>query len=520
MQCPSRFLKQPSPKPVVPIKMAIIGPPKSGKTELAKRFVAEYGVVRLSIGEAIRKVLNFQSYTELARQINLHLKAGNPVPDELAVQALEVALLDMQCQTRGFILDGYPVTKKQVELLTERKIIPVKVLELQVDDDEVLRRGTADRHAPTRVLPLHDSQQILGIRLNAWQREIVEVRDWYQKEHRNWVHIDGQRSKWWIWNQALDEARKSVRQIQTYLHRLSEGKAASIADMCITPSECLVRLGDFDQYCPVSLADRGELVDCSVNSSLEFAAEFRGRYYKMASRVELELFLADPARYVPPQAPRKLPAPELLPKRRTEAEVKTMFPKQIELKGYCPVTYLDGKLRYEHIVPGERNLVVEYREKLFCFESEEKLQKFMRLPEKYHGLTLPYKLPPRKEPLLVSGLPMLGYMEQSVATALTKALTAVGCFKPKYPFIDAKKSALLYIGYYLKAYNPKSSEHVRKKYKQKLMRFEEECELIGYLGKEMTARYREPEELPIDFDHKLSVFLALKDIEPTPTWCA
>ena len=34
--------------------------------------------------------------------------------------------------------------------------------------------------------------------------------------------------------------------------------------------------------------------------------------------------------------------------------------------------------RYENIVPGEPDLVVEYREKLFCFESEEKLQKFMR----------------------------------------------------------------------------------------------------------------------------------------------
>ena len=75
----------------------------------------------------------------------------------------------------------------------------------------------------SRVLPLHDSQQILGIRLNAWQREISNVRDWYQKEHRNWVPLDGQRSKWWVWNQALDEARKSVRQIQTYLQRLSEG---------------------------------------------------------------------------------------------------------------------------------------------------------------------------------------------------------------------------------------------------------------------------------------------------------
>lgn len=115
--------------------------------------------------------------------------------------------------------------------------------------------------------------------------------------------------------------------------------------MCITPSECNVRLGDFGQYCPVSLADRGELFDCSVNPSLEFAAEFRGRYYKMASRGDLEMFLTDPARYVPPLAPRPLPPPELLPRRRTAAEVKTMFPIQIELQGYCPVTFLDGKMR-------------------------------------------------------------------------------------------------------------------------------------------------------------------------------
>ena len=59
----------------------------------------------------------------------------------------------------------------------------------------------------------------------------------------------------------------------------------------------------------------------------------------------MELFLADPARYVPPQAPRKLPPQELLPRRCTAVEVKAMFPKQIELQGYCPVTYLDGKLR-------------------------------------------------------------------------------------------------------------------------------------------------------------------------------
>ena len=124
------------------------------------------------------------------------------------------------------------------------------------------------------------------------------------------------------------------------------GKAVSIANLCITPKEFKSRLGNFGQYCPVSLANRGELVDCSSNSSLDLAAEFRGRYYKMENREKLEEFLAHPEQYVPPQAPRQLPTPDLLPRRRTPLEVKTMFPMKLELQGYCSVTYLDGKLRY------------------------------------------------------------------------------------------------------------------------------------------------------------------------------
>jgi adenylate/nucleoside-diphosphate kinase len=61
---------------------------------------------------------------------------------------------------------------------------------------------------------------------------------------------------------------------------------------------------------------------------------------------QLEKFLAQPEKYVAPLAPRSLPPPQLLPKRRTSAEAKHMFPKPIELRGYCPVTFLDGKCRY------------------------------------------------------------------------------------------------------------------------------------------------------------------------------
>ena len=75
---------------------------------------------------------------------------------------------------------------------------------------------------------------------------------------------------------------------------------------------------------------------------------------------------------------------------------------------------------------------------------------FTRLPEKYSCLKLPNKLPPKRDPLPVSGLPMLGYMEQTLELAIRKAATAVGCLKPKFPFLSAKHSAMLYMAYHLK----------------------------------------------------------------------
>lgn len=81
------------------------------------------------------------------------------------------------------------------------------------------------------------------------------------------------------------------------------------------------RLGDFGQYCPVSLALRNELVDCSHIRHMDFVAEYQAYYYKMFSKLELDAFLANPDSFVPPKAPRKLPPPHLLPKKRTPTEV-------------------------------------------------------------------------------------------------------------------------------------------------------------------------------------------------------
>lgn len=75
----------------------------------------------------------------------------------------------------------------------------------------------------SRTLPLHDSSQILAVKLAAYNKEVGAVKEWYKKEHMNHELVSGEHSKWWVWNAALDISKKSVSQIQTYLKRIADG---------------------------------------------------------------------------------------------------------------------------------------------------------------------------------------------------------------------------------------------------------------------------------------------------------
>ena len=438
---------------VVPFRISVIGPPKSGKTSLANRFVKEFGCVRLSVGEAIRAILNNQSNTALAQEIKQFLFKGKVIPDELAIQCIEISILDVKCQLRGYVLDGFPNTKQQVKLMTDRGLIPVKVIELKCDVKEIMQRCIKDRTSPERLnktIVLNDSPEIIGFKLREWKHEIGFIRDWYSKEHKNLVQLDGTKSKWSTWESTKQLAFESIRLIQIYLNRVSMQQAASIAKLCVTYDEMANRLGDFGQYCPVCLALNDELVDCSENRTMDFVAEYRGYYYKMQSAKELELFLATPQQFVAPKAPRKLPPPSMLPKKRSATDVKKGFPKQIELNGYCPVTFYEGKQLYEAILQGSPDFAVEYMNKIYYMTNGHTMDKFLRKPDLFSKLKLPHKLPPVTNQINIFSLPMTGYLEQTVSELLKKALNDVGNYKPKFPFLTPTRSSLLYLAYYLK----------------------------------------------------------------------
>ncbi|XP_060948026.1 adenylate kinase 9-like [Limanda limanda] len=507
---PLKYLRQPKPTQSLPVKLAVVGPPKSGKTTVAQSFAQKYGLARLSIGRAIRMVLEIQETTDLAVQVKLLLSQGLMVPDELAIQCLEVVLLNSVCSTRGYVLDGFPITLKQAELMGSRSIIPMIVIELELDTVEVLRRGHMDQIKPNKPHLMHDSSEIHHIRTAHYKQEVEQVRKYFQYQYRNWIVLDGFKSKWWIWSKIVKEVSISMSYIDNFLERTLSGQAASIDRMCITPEELQHRLEEFGHYCPDCLAINYHLTDCSETVALTHAAEYRGKLYKMCGKEHLEKFLSSPEKFVTPRCPYPLPEPHMLPSKLTEIQVKNKYPQLVQMMGFCPVTYLCGKQRYEALVQGKMEYAVEYREQFYFFRSKREQDMFLRSPETFWDQKLPVKVPPLCDPVPLTALPTLGYLEQAVAVAINKAMTAAGCLKPKYPFVSIQRSAVLYVGFYLKATNEKSEEYIRRMHKANLTVYEKSCALLPYLSSAMRGRYKQPSERPIDFESKMNEFQALK----------
>jgi adenylate/nucleoside-diphosphate kinase len=208
-----------------------------------------------------------------------------------------------------------------------------------------------------------------------------------------------------------------------------------------------------------------------------------------------------------------------LPLPITRQDVKNLFPQSLDLKGYCPVTFQIGPEGFSSIIPGDLDCAVHYDGKLFAIATEEKRQIFLSTPWNFVDLKLPAKLPPKMAPLNINHLPMVGYLEQTVSSSLTKALTSVGVFKPKHPYKDLRRSACEYVGLYLKgtcqfyneANNSKSKEWIRKNYAERLQVYKDNCNLLHTLIDNQVKGLAFEDDARLDFESKIVDFLNLKD---------
>lgn len=144
------------------MKLILLGAPGAGKGTVAKLLTALDGSVQISTGDILRGAV--QAGSDLGKQAEAFMKAGDLVPDELIMGIMETRLQEPDC-ANGFLLDGFPRTIPQAEALNKLlEKIGVK-LDMAVNID-VPRDVILDRLTTRRTCSNTDCQAIYNVKSN------------------------------------------------------------------------------------------------------------------------------------------------------------------------------------------------------------------------------------------------------------------------------------------------------------------------------------------------------------------
>jgi adenylate kinase len=98
------------------LNLVLLGPPGAGKGTQAERLVEDFGLPYYSTGIILREAV--ANGSELGREAKQYMDEGQLVPDEL-INKVIAERLDSGEADDGFLLDGFPRTIGQAEMLEE-----------------------------------------------------------------------------------------------------------------------------------------------------------------------------------------------------------------------------------------------------------------------------------------------------------------------------------------------------------------------------------------------------------------
>ncbi len=192
------------------MNLIIFGPQGSGKGTQAEALSKKLNSPHISTGDIFRE--NIQNQTELGRKAKEYIDKGQLVPDEIVIELIKDRLNQTDCQS-GFILDGYPRTMPQAEVLDQ--VISInKVLEVWISDEESVNRISGRRSCPKCGTVYHlkfnppkhqdkcdqcqeeliiredDTEEVIKKRLAEYHQQTEPLKEYYQSQGKL-IKIDG-----------------------------------------------------------------------------------------------------------------------------------------------------------------------------------------------------------------------------------------------------------------------------------------------------------------------------------------
>jgi adenylate kinase len=128
------------------LNLILLGPPGAGKGTQAERLVDDFDLPYYATGDILRAAV--KGGTELGRQAKEFMDRGDLVPDDLISEVI-MERIDSSEAADGFILDGFPRTRAQADVLDsglerrDRRL--TAALLLDASDEELIRRLSGRR---------------------------------------------------------------------------------------------------------------------------------------------------------------------------------------------------------------------------------------------------------------------------------------------------------------------------------------------------------------------------------------
>ena len=123
------------------MKLVFFGPPGAGKGTQAAKVSEALGIPAISTGHIIRQAM--AEGTPVGKIAEDYMSRGALLPDDVVAALVAERLKADDCQ-KGYILDGFPRTLVQAEIMDKTGILVDRVIDIEVPDEAIVER-MADR---------------------------------------------------------------------------------------------------------------------------------------------------------------------------------------------------------------------------------------------------------------------------------------------------------------------------------------------------------------------------------------
>ena len=124
------------------MRIILLGPPGAGKGTQAQFIKDSLGIPQISTGDMLRAAVKAKS--DLGKQVEEVMVSGGLVTDDIIIALVKDRIKEGDCG-KGFLFDGFPRTIPQAAALIEGDIQIDIVLEIDVNDDEIVKRLSGRR---------------------------------------------------------------------------------------------------------------------------------------------------------------------------------------------------------------------------------------------------------------------------------------------------------------------------------------------------------------------------------------